>query len=50
LAGAGGKPGAGGKSKGCLVYRADGGKGGRPGAQGEPGPEGVAGSLTVQRL
>jgi len=50
LAGPGGKPGAGGQSKGCLVYKADGGKNGRPGADGQPGPAGAAGSVTVQRL
>lgn len=50
LAGAAGKPGAGGKSKGCLVYRADGGKSGRPGVEGQPGSAGEAGSVTVQRL
>lgn len=50
LAGAAGKPGAGGKSKGCFVYRADGGKSGRPGVEGQPGPAGDAGSVTVQRL
>lgn len=50
LAGPAGKPGAGGKSKGCYVYRADGGKSGRPGAEGQPGPAGPAGSVTLQRL
>lgn len=50
LAGAAGKPGAGGKSKGCFVYRADGGKSGRPGVEGQPGSAGEAGSVTVQRL
>jgi hypothetical protein len=50
LAGPGGKPGAGGQSKGCLVYKADGGKSGRPGADGQPGPAGAAGSVTLQRL
>ena len=50
LAGPGGKPGAGGKSKGCIVYRADGGKAGRPGVDGQPGPAGAAGSVTVQRM
>lgn len=50
VAGPGGKPGAGGKAKGCLVYKADGGKSGRPGAAGQPGPEGAAGSVSVQRL
>lgn len=50
LAGAAGKPGAGGKSKGCFVYRADGGKSGRPGIEGQPGPAGDSGSVTVQRL
>jgi hypothetical protein len=50
LAGPGGKPGAGGKAKGCFVYKADGGKSGKPGADGQPGPAGAAGSVTVQRL
>jgi len=50
LAGAAGKPGAGGKSKGCIVYRTDGGQSGRPGVEGQPGPAGNAGSVTVQRL
>ena len=54
--GAGGKPGAagragaGGKSKGCIVYRTDGGKSGRPGQTGQPGDAGPAGAVTVQRL
>ena len=50
LAGAGGKPGKGGASKGCIVYRADGGKAGRPGEAGQPGAAGPAGAVTVQRL
>lgn len=50
LAGAAGRPGAGGKSRGCVVYRADGGKSGRPGLAGQPGEPGPAGSVTVQRL
>ena len=45
-----GKPGAGGKAKGCFVYKADGGKNGRPGVDGQPGSAGAAGSVTVQRL
>lgn len=48
--GAGGQPGKGGASKGCLVYRADGGKAGRPGQAGQPGAAGPAGSVTVQRF
>jgi len=54
--GAGGKPGAagragaGGKSKGCLVYRTDGAKSGKPGLAGEPGETGSAGAVTIQRL
>lgn len=50
LAGVAGKPGKGGTSKGCLVYRAEGGKHGRPGLEGHPGVAGPAGSVTVQRL
>ncbi len=50
LAGAGGKPGKGGASKGCIVYRADGGKAGRAGEAGQPGAAGPAGAVTVQRL
>ncbi|NWD53273.1 collagen-like protein [Pseudomonas veronii] len=50
LAGTAGKPGRGGQSKGCLVYRADGGEKGRPGVEGQPGPAGPAGTVTVQRL
>ncbi|MEB0039777.1 collagen-like protein [Pseudomonas sp. MH10] len=50
LAGAAGLAGKGGASKGCLVYRADGGKSGRPGQPGQPGAPGRDGSLTVQRL
>lgn len=48
--GAGGQPGKGGASKGCLVYRADGGKPGKPGQAGQPGNAGPAGSVTVQRF
>ncbi|WP_397451720.1 collagen-like protein [Pseudomonas sp. NA-150] len=48
--GAGGKAGKGGASKGCLVYRADGGKSGKPGQAGQVGASGSNGSLTVQRL
>ncbi|WP_338526015.1 collagen-like protein [Pseudomonas batumici] len=50
LAGAAGRPGAGGKAKGCFVYQTEGGKPGRPGLAGKPGPAGPAGSVTVQRL
>jgi len=50
LAGAAGRPGAGGKAKGCFVYQTEGGKPGRPGLAGKPGPTGPAGSVTVQRL
>lgn len=50
LAGAAGKPGKGGQSKGCLVYRTDGGQSGRSGLEGQPGTPGPAGSVTVQRL
>ncbi|MCF5257470.1 collagen-like protein, partial [Pseudomonas sp. PA-5-4B] len=42
--------GKGGQSKGCLVYRADGGDKGRPGLEGQPGPAGPAGAVTIQRL
>ncbi|TMU70203.1 collagen-like protein [Pseudomonas fluorescens] len=49
-AGVGGKAGKGGQSKGCLVYRADGGKNGKAGVDGQPGPVGAAGAVTVQRL
>ncbi|WP_019411035.1 hypothetical protein [Pseudomonas psychrophila] len=45
-----GRPGAGGKSKGCIVYRTDGGKSGRPGQAGQPGEAGSAGAVTIQRL
>ncbi|WP_122232057.1 collagen-like protein, partial [Pseudomonas savastanoi] len=47
---AGGAAGKGGASKGCIVYRADGGKPGRPGEPGLPGVAGPAGSLILQRL
>ena len=50
VAGTAGRPGDGGKSKGCLVYRADGGKAGRAGLAGQPGEPGPAGSVTVQRF
>jgi hypothetical protein len=50
VAGAAGLAGKGGASKGCLVYRADGGKSGTPGQPGQPGAPGRDGSLTVQRL
>lgn len=45
-----GRPGAGGKSKGCIVYRTDGGKSGRPGLAGQPGDAGTSGAVTIQRL
>ena len=45
-----GRPGSGGKSKGCIVYRTDGGKSGRPGLAGQPGEVGTAGAVTLQRL
>ncbi|GGJ21539.1 hypothetical protein GCM10009085_14680 [Pseudomonas avellanae] len=48
--GEGGKAGKGGASKGCIVYRADGGKAGRAGEAGLPGVAGPAGSLILQRL
>lgn len=48
--GAGGKGGKGGASKGCIVYRADGGKAGKTGATGQPGAAGSAGSVTVAPL
>lgn len=50
VAGAAGRPGDGGKSKGCVVYRADGGQAGRAGLVGQPGEPGPAGSVTVQRF
>lgn len=49
-AGAAGKPGQGGASKGCLVYRTEAGAAGRPGADGQPGMAGASGELSVQRL
>lgn len=49
-AGVPGKGGAGGKAKGCLVYRAEGGKAGREGLTGQPGEAGSAGALSVQRF
>ena len=45
-----GRPGAGGKSKGCIVYRTDAGKSGRPGQAGQPGEAGSTGAVTIQRL
>ena len=45
-----GRPGAGGKSKGCIVYRTDGGKSGKPGLAGQPGDAGSSGAVTLQRL
>ncbi|MFJ4144279.1 collagen-like protein [Pseudomonas sp. NPDC089734] len=48
--GEGGKPGKGGESRGCIVYRADGGKPGKPGLAGQPGMAGPAGTVTLQRL
>ena len=48
--GTAGKPGSGGQSKGCLVYRTDGGEKGRPGLEGQPGAKGPAGAVTIQRL
>jgi hypothetical protein len=50
VAGAAGQAGKGGTSKGCVVYRADGGKSGQPGQPGQPGAPGRDGSLIVQRL
>ena len=49
LAGKAGEPGAGGKSKGCVVYRADGGKAGRPGLAGQAGAPGPAGAVSIDR-
>ena len=54
--GPGGKPGlagragAGGKSKGCIVYRTEGGKSGKAGLAGEQGEAGSPGALILQRL
>ena len=48
--GEGGKAGKGGASKGCFVYRADGGKAGKEGEPGQPGVAGPAGALILQRL
>ena len=45
-----GRPGSGGKSKGCIVYRADGGKSGRSGLAGQQGEAGTPGAVTIQRL
>jgi len=50
VAGAPGKAGQGGASKGCLVYRTEAGADGRPGSAGQPGMAGAAGELSVQRL
>lgn len=50
VAGAPGKAGQGGASKGCLVYRTEAGANGRPGVAGQPGMVGAAGELSVQRL
>lgn len=50
VAGAAGLAGKGGASKGCLVYRADGGRSGNAGQPGQPGAPGRDGALTVQRL
>lgn len=50
VAGAAGKPGAGGASKGCLVYSTAGGAAGKPGAAGQPGAAGAVGELILQRL
>jgi hypothetical protein len=50
IAGAAGKPGAGGASKGCLVYRTAPGAAGKPGIAGQPGLAGAEGELILQRL
>jgi hypothetical protein len=50
LPGKAGAAGKGGASKGCLVYRADGGKSGKPGQPGQAGAPGSNGVLTLQRL
>ena len=50
LAGVAGKPGKGGASKGCFVYRTQGGASGKPGAPGQPGLAGAAGAFTLKRL
>jgi len=50
LPGAGGLAGKGGESKGCIVYRADGGKAGHAGLPGQPGIAGPAGLVNVQRF
>lgn len=49
-AGEGGKAGKGGASKGCIVYRADGGKAGTAGTAGQVGAAGPAGAINVQRF
>lgn len=49
-AGEGGKAGKGGASKGCIVYRADGGKAGTAGPAGQVGAVGPAGAVNVQRF
>lgn len=48
--GSGGKAGKGGDSKGCVVYRADGGKAGESGQAGQAGVAGPAGTVNVQRF
>ncbi|MBD8573285.1 collagen-like protein [Pseudomonas syringae] len=48
--GSGGKAGKGGDSKGCIVYRADGGKAGASGQAGQAGSAGPAGTVSVQRF
>ncbi|KQQ67967.1 collagen pro alpha-chain precursor [Pseudomonas sp. Leaf127] len=48
--GSGGKAGKGGDSKGCIVYRADGGKAGVSGQAGQAGSAGPAGTVSVQRF
>ncbi|MNC81839.1 hypothetical protein D3C75_1351010 [compost metagenome] len=50
VAGAAGKPGAGGASKGCLVYKTAAGAAGKPGVAGQPGLAGATGALILQRL
>lgn len=49
-AGEAGRAGTGGKSKGCVVYRTDGGKTGQPGLVGQPGEAGPSGELILHRL
>ncbi|WNW11518.1 collagen-like protein [Pseudomonas sp. DTU_2021_1001937_2_SI_NGA_ILE_001] len=48
--GEGGKAGRGGESKGCIVYRAAGGKAGNGGQAGQAGMAGPAGAVNVQRF